>query len=187
MKLFVVILSCLLIPVAAAAGSTALSASKFTVQGEPDTVVSESLRVSNLSNSVQQYRFYSEESGETARKSLSIAPSDFKLPPRQSVDVVLRFRQTERPYQINLNLVAYGLEQLNSNFRVGDGIRIPVIFQPPQVAGASVFVPQPGRAWLGWNILVFGIDFILFFIVCYWYWNRCFWQRRRLNHKISFL
>src|SRR3989338_1914686 len=90
------------------AGSTALSNSKFTVQGDPGTVVSEVLTVSNLSDQAQVYRFYPDEAGQAARQRISLSPSEFQLQPRQSLDVMVRFRQEKENWRTHLNLVAYG-------------------------------------------------------------------------------
>gem|GEM_PF-3426704 len=170
----------------AQAGSTALSNSKFTIQGDPGTVISKVLTVSNLSDQIQSYRFYPDEAGER-RQRISLSPSEFQLLPRQSLDVMVRFRQGNDNWHTYLDLVASGLEQARSSFRVADGIKIPVNFIAPQVAGIMVARSSPS-SWLWfWNVFIFAIDFMLLSVVCYWCYQRYFWQRIRLRHKINFL
>lgn len=154
------------------AGSTALSESKFLVQGDPGSVISQVLTVSNLSDQAQSYRFYPDEPGEAVRQRISLSPSEFQLQPGQSLDVMVRFRQGKDNWRAYLNLVAVGLEQARSNFHVADGIKIPVIFAPPRIAGAQTQKDASKPELLLWNALIFSIDFILFFIVCYWYYRR---------------
>ncbi|MDP1709379.1 MAG: hypothetical protein Q8L21_00635 [Candidatus Komeilibacteria bacterium] len=155
----------------ARAGSTALSESRFIINGASGSVVSKSITVSNLSDKKQQYSFYPEDAGEESRQSISAIPREFSLLPQQSLGVVVRFRQSAKPRNTNLNLVAYNAAEALSNFRVGDGIKIPVQFAPSQIA--SSIVKNRANLWI-LTVLIYGIDFILFSVVCYWCYRRRF-------------
>lgn len=170
------------------AGSTGVSASRFIVRAEPGEVVSRDLVVSNLSLASQQYRLFLDGSG--SERMASFIPSDFNLAPNQSQRVLLRFRQSGRSQQRRLAVLSYGGSQ-SGNLKIASGIKIPVYFiVPPAFAKASAglwpAVSLSGRG--DWRIYaLYGIDFVLFSIVCLLYQRRFFWRRRRIRHKISFL
>jgi len=153
------------------------------VAGETGGLVSRTMTISNLSNFSQQYNLYPEEGS----RSISVVPSQFMLAPQQTRQAVVRIRPGAKSWRANLNLVAYGTGQIKSNFRVGDGIKIPVFFNAPQVLGASV--KTVGITVYLWLLTLFGflLALALSGIVCWLYCRRLSWRKIRARHKISFI
>ena len=182
MKLLILLF--LLSPLAVQAGSTALSPTKFVVAGEDGGIISRTMTIRNLSNTRASYDFYPEDN---KARQISVVPSQFVLEPEQTAQAVVRIRPGGESWRANLNLVAYSASQIGNNFRVGDGIKIPVWFNAPQVLGASVKTAGiTAYLWL-LTLLTFSLALALLSVVFYLYYRRAFWRQIRLRHKINFL
>lgn len=187
MKFFIAIIIILVPITAVQAGSTALEPAKFMISGQSAGLVSEPVLVKNLSTVAQHYRFYPEEGSGFGEKNISVVPSQFVLGPGQSLQAVVRVKAGSESWRANLNLVAYTASQMRSNFRVGDGIKIPVFFNAPQVLGASFKTTGLNAYWWAMTALAFSLALALAGVVFYIYYRRTFWRQIRARHRISFL
>ncbi|MEK7164377.1 MAG: hypothetical protein AAB779_00360, partial [Patescibacteria group bacterium] len=164
------------------AGSTALSPTKFVVAGEANGIISRTVTIRNLSQTRTSYDFYPEDS---QAQQLSIVPGQFVLEPEQSAQAVVRIRPGKESWRADLNLVAYSASQMNNNFRVGDGIKIPVFFNAPQVLGASVEITGVTLYFWLLTLFSFGLALAAGSIVCYLYYRHAFWRQIRARHRIN--
>lgn len=152
------------------AGSMSLSRSSFAITGEPGVVTTETLAVNNISPAAQSYQFNSSGLDD---KMVSILPRQFWLPPGGEQTVVLRFRAGQDIKDAHIDLLSYDSNQ-TSNFKIAQGIKLPVHFFVPVVAGAQTSAQRPGMP-LGariWVVLVYMVDLSLFFIV-FWLYYLC--------------
>lgn len=169
------------------AGSTALSRSSFAVSGEPGAVTTETLLVSNISPAGQSYQFNLSGLDD---KTASILPRQFWLAPGGEQTVVLRFRAGSNSREAHIDLLSYDSQQ-TSNFKIAQGIKIPVRFSAPAVAGAQTSVQPTGMPFAVkvWTAVVYALDLSLFFVVFSLYYQRRhkLWQQARAGIKINFL
>ncbi|MEK7125388.1 MAG: hypothetical protein AAB880_00575 [Patescibacteria group bacterium] len=183
-KLFIAIIF-ILTPLPAFAGSTALAPSKIVASGEAGGVISKTVVVSNLSSTSQYYNFYPDEAADS--KKISVIPSQFILGPGQTAEAVVRLRPGDESWRSNLSLVAYNASQIKSRFRVGDGIKIPVWFNAPQVLGQSVKITGVTAYFWLLTLFIASLALALLGVVFYLYYRHAFWRQIRARHRINFL
>lgn len=160
------------------AGSTALSQSSFVISGEPGAVTTETLSVNNISPAGQAYQFNLSGLDD---KTVSILPRQFWLAPGAGQSVVLRFRSGFEATDAHVDLLSYDSRQ-SGNFKIAQGIKLPVRFLSPAVAGAQTSTPPPSMP-LGaklWVILVYMVDLSLFFTIFWLYYLLC----QQKNHYL---
>lgn len=163
------------------AGSTALSQSSFAVNGEPGVVTTETLSVNNISPVSQSYQFNLSGLDD---KTASILPRQFWLAPGGEQTVVLRFRSSAEIHNANIDLLSFD-SQSRGNFRIGQGIKIPVRFFASAVAGAQTSAQPTGLPLAAkvWTALVYAVDLSLFFALSWLYYQRRprVWRRPKIN------
>ena len=182
MKLLILLF--ILSPLVALAGSTALSPTKFVVAGEDEGIISRTVTIRNLSNTRASYDFYPEDN---KAKQVSVVPSQFVLEPEQTAQAVVRIRPGGESWRTNLNLVAYSASQMGNNFRVGDGIKISVWFNAPQVLGESVKITGLTAYFWLLTLFIFSLALAALGVVFYLYYRRTFWRQIRARHRINFI
>ena len=172
----------LLIPSAAFAGSSSVDASRITVQGIAGEAAASRVRVTNTDTKPLRYEL---SVPGALKERVSANPPRFTLAPGESKDVVLRFRVPEASQTTHITLVSFDSRQ-QSPLKVASGIRIPLEFITPRVAGASrprapIRLPNP------WHAGVYAVDGMLIIIAAHLVRRRSPLVNRGRGYNISFV
>ncbi|MBI2050391.1 MAG: hypothetical protein HYT31_01120 [Parcubacteria group bacterium] len=171
----------LLIPSAVLAGSSSVDVSRIAVQGITGEVATSRVRVTNTDTIPQRYGL---SVPGAFRERASMNPAQFSLAPGESQDVVLRFRMPAESQKTHLAIVSLDSRQ-GSALKVAGGIRIPLEFIAPRVAGAST--PRaPITLPNLWHVAVYAVDGTLIIIAAYLIRRRK-GESHGHNYQISFV
>ncbi|MDZ4221352.1 MAG: hypothetical protein U1C18_00590, partial [Patescibacteria group bacterium] len=131
---YLIIAFMLLAPAAVSAGSSSVSAHALRVAGGAGSYASERMRVTNTDTMDQRYTIAFPAS---FADGASINPARFTLAPGESRDVVLRIAMPRQSARTHLAVMSQDVRSASS-LAIANGIKIPVSFEVPFVAGISI-------------------------------------------------
>ena len=170
----------LLFPSIVSAATTGISETMFEVENTQGEISTQNFWVTNIDTIEQTYKLKVDKFELT--NSISITPNKFRLNPKQAKQIIVRFRQPLESQKAHISLIASDSNQ-SENFKVANGIKIPVQFVTTKVAGASSvgFIENIDNheSSMGlFHIVVYTIDAILLALVAF-YLSR---KRLKSNH-----
>jgi hypothetical protein len=188
MKLLIITIL-LFIPSIVFGATTGVSETRFDINNTQGVVSTHKFWVTNTDTIEQTYNLKLDEF--ELENFISITPNQFRLEPSGAEQIIIRFRQPLESTKAHISLVATDSNQ-QSNFKVANGIKIPIQFITTKVAGASAInqiqnISSTPSTTNYLHIVIYTIDGILLALVAFYLRRKKIAYSHSHNYKINFL